>query len=130
MSATDESGRHGLSAVPGSAVEPDAPVYMSAFDGGDWSYYVRGHDPAELVVIDDPAELTYENLWMQPTKASTAEDYGVWDEDPDDTVLRDLATGKFTARIIWIECAESVRCAVPFMGVRYRAGRGVGDNTE
>lgn len=98
----------------------DAPAWMTAFDGGEWAWYVRGHDPAELVVCDDPDSLYFERLWMRPIPASQADDFGVYDEDCDDTVLRDPATGRFKARVIWIECDERAAQAVPYMGARYK----------
>jgi hypothetical protein len=93
---------------------------MSAFDGGDWMNYVLGHDPEELHVIADPEDLTYEKLWMRPIPASRCEEFGLFDDACDDTVLRDRATGRFTARIVWMECREDDTDAVPYMGCRYR----------
>ena len=56
---------------------------------------------------------------MRPIRASQAEDYGFFDDGLDDTTLRDPATGKFVARMLWIECAETAPDAEPWMGVKY-----------
>lgn len=39
---------------------------INAWDGGDWTWYIRGHDPSgdELYQIDDPESLLSEALWM------------------------------------------------------------------
>lgn len=97
-----------------------APDYMSAFDGGEWSYYVRGHDPEDLWSVDDPQELEHEKLWMCPVRASHMCDFGLVDDDCADTVLRDPKTGRFTARIVWMECPEDAPDAVAYMGARYK----------
>lgn len=97
---------------------------INAWDGGDWTWYIRGHDPSgdELYQIDDPESLLSEALWMRPIRASQCDDFGVFDEDSDDTVLRNPTTGKFEARMVWIECHEQDRDAEPWTGVRYKPG--------
>lgn len=97
---------------------PSAPDYMSAFDS-DWTWYVRGHDEAELWVIDDPALMEAKPLYMAPIRASQAEDYGLSDDGDEDTVTRDPKTGRFAPRWLWVECGPQHEGAVPFLGARY-----------
>ena len=101
---------------------PEPPAWMAAFDGGEWTWYVLGHDPADLIACDEPDMLDFERLWMRPIRASQVEDYGLSDDDPDDHVLRDPKTGRFTARICWMECGEDAPQAVAYMGARYKRG--------
>lgn len=105
--------------APESRVEP--PAYMHAFDGGDWSWYVHGHDREECWQLDDPATLRTEAVWMRPIRASQAEDYGFCPED-DETVVRNRETGRFESRWYWIECGPGHRDAEPFLGVAYKPG--------
>lgn len=95
------------------------PDFLRAFDGSDWSYYVRGHVEDDLHIVDDPEALEWEKLWMKEIPASHAEDYVLSDDDPDDLIQRDPATGRFRSRTCWIECAESAVGAEPWMGVKY-----------
>lgn len=102
-------------------LSPESPPdFMSAFDGGDWAWYVLGHDPDELHQIDDPELLDFERLWMRPIKASASDGWGLYDDSDEPTVDRDPETGRFKARVCWIECGSKSDGAVPFMGARYK----------
>mgnify|MGYP007122129092 CR=1 FL=1 len=95
----------------------DTPEWIYAY-GPEWSYYVRGHDPENIHVIDDPADMEWVKLWMRPVKASEAADFAIPDFDCDDTVIRNPKTGRFEPQWVWVECREESRDAEPFMAVR------------
>lgn len=92
------------------------PDYLSADDYGDWNYYVSGHDPDELVVIDEPEMLLWEPTWMRPQPVSSVdpEERGDWE-----SVTRDKR-GRFAPAYCWIECSERHPDARPFLAVRYK----------
>lgn len=95
------------------------PDYMHAFDGGDWSWYVHGHDREECWMLDDPELLRTEALFMRPIRASQAGDYGFYADDGE-TVTRNPETGRFEPVWCWIECGAEHRDAEPFLGVSYK----------
>lgn len=97
---------------------PPLPDILYAFDGGgEWQYYVPGHDPDELLQIDELESLRWERLWMHPVKASQLDESEI--DDPRDTVSRNPKTGRFEPRWCWWECNEDSVGAVPFLGARY-----------
>ncbi len=96
---------------------------IHADNGSDWLYYIPGHDPDELWAVDDPDILMWENVWMQPIRASQVEAFTGWPlEDGQETVKRDPKTGRFAPVWWWLECTETNPEAIPFMGVRYKPG--------
>lgn len=92
----------------------------------EYEYYVQGHDRGEVAVIDDPGVLLAEPLWMRPIPASAAEDFGVWDDDCDETVYRDPTTGRFKARgIVYL----TQGCVVGFLHGEQPATRAAADES-
>lgn len=103
------------------ASHPRPPAWMRALDGSEWAYYVHGHDEGELAVVDDPAALTFERLWMRPIRASQATDYGLsYDGETEPERGPD---GRFQPRWLWLECDANAVGAEPYMGTHYADAR-------
>lgn len=92
------------------------PDVLTAFDDSDWNYYVPGHDPEELLQVDELENLKWEPLWLRPVRASQLDESEI--DDPSDTVRRG-PDGRFAPRWCWMECSESHPDATPFLGARY-----------
>jgi hypothetical protein len=75
---------------------------LTGCEGGDWAYYVGGHDLGELLQIGELEELTWEKLWMRPATPAEIEEFA---EDGQD--------------LQWIECHEAEPGSLPWIGANY-----------
>lgn len=90
------------------------PDSLVGFPDSDWNYYVpdTGNLADDFGAIGHPDEYVRERVWLRPVPASSLDWY-------DGSTTTRGADGKYEPVIVWIECHEGDRDAVPAWGARY-----------
>ena len=95
-------------------MNPKPPDYLH--DAWENCWYVSGHDPEDARVIDDPAVLVIDNVYMRHVPPPPPGERG----DQEELNVRRDKNGRFMKVWWWKVCHENHPDAQPFMEVRYR----------